>query len=87
MLDANVSRRMEMIRPANEQSLGWIPRQTLALEASTILENARLLQEEREKQRMEEELNVAREIQRSLLPNDLPTDGWFRAAGSSIDAK
>jgi len=61
--------------------------QTLALEASTILENARLLQEEREKQRMEEELNVAREIQRSLLPSHLPVDGWFRAAGSSIASR
>lgn len=61
--------------------------QTLALEASTILENARLLQEEREKQRMEEELDVAREIQRSLLPNDLPGEGWFRAAGSSIASR
>lgn len=61
--------------------------QTLALEASTILENARLLQEEREKQRMEEELDVAREIQRSLLPNDLPTEGWFRAAGSSVASR
>jgi sigma-B regulation protein RsbU (phosphoserine phosphatase) len=61
--------------------------QTLALEASTILENARLLGEEREKQRMEEELDVAREIQRSLLPNQLPTDGWFRAAGSSVASR
>jgi serine phosphatase RsbU (regulator of sigma subunit) len=57
--------------------------QTLALEASTILENARLLEEERSKQRIEEELNVAREIQQSLLPKALPTKGWFRAAGSS----
>jgi len=61
--------------------------QTLALEASTLLENARLLQEEREKQRMEEELDVAREIQRSLLPNCMPTEGWFRAAGSSIASR
>lgn len=58
--------------------------QTLALEASTILENARLLAEERVKQRMEEELNIAREIQASLLPRSLPESGWFRAAGSSI---
>ena len=58
--------------------------QTLAIEASTILENARLLEEERAKQRMEEELNVAREIQASLLPRSLPVDGWFRAAGSSM---
>ncbi len=58
--------------------------QTLALEASTILENARLLEEERAKQRMEEELNVARNIQRGLLPGTLPTEGWFRAAGASL---
>ena len=41
--------------------------QTLALEASTILENARLLEEERARRRLEEELNLAREIQSSLL--------------------
>jgi glutathione S-transferase len=34
MLDANVSRRMEMIRPANEQSVGWIARQIQALEGA-----------------------------------------------------
>jgi sigma-B regulation protein RsbU (phosphoserine phosphatase) len=61
--------------------------QTLALEASTILENARLLGEEREKQRMDEELNIAREIQKSLLPAKLPSDGWFRAAGSSLASR
>jgi len=61
--------------------------QTLALEASTILENARLLEEERAKQRLEEELNVARTIQRDLLPGSLPSDGWFRAAGSSIASR
>jgi serine phosphatase RsbU (regulator of sigma subunit) len=58
--------------------------QTLALEASTVLENARLLEEERSKQRMEEELEIAREIQASLLPRKLPSSGWFCAAGSSI---
>jgi len=61
--------------------------QTLALEASTILENARLLQEEREKQRLEEELNVARAIQQDLLPAGLPSEGWFRAAGSSVTSR
>src|SRR5205807_2099773 len=58
--------------------------QTLAIEASTVLENARLLVEERAKQKIEEELNVARTIQQSLLPRSLPTQGWFRAAGSSV---
>ncbi|MDQ1474173.1 MAG: phosphoserine phosphatase RsbU/P, partial [Bryobacterales bacterium] len=58
--------------------------QTLAIEASTVLENARLLEEERAKQRIEEELGVARRIQQSLLPRTLPDTGWFRACGSSV---
>ncbi|MGI8989881.1 MAG: SpoIIE family protein phosphatase [Bryobacteraceae bacterium] len=58
--------------------------QTLAIEASTILENARLLEEERIKQKIEEEIDVARGIQQSLLPRMLPGGGWFRAAGSSV---
>jgi phosphoserine phosphatase RsbU/P len=61
--------------------------QTLALEASTIIENARLLEEERAKQRLEEELNIARTIQTSLLPSELPRNGWFRAIGSSIASR
>ncbi len=61
--------------------------QTLALEASTILENARLLDEERAKQHMEDELNVARTIQTGLLPRELPSEGWFRAVGSSIASR
>jgi len=58
--------------------------QTLAIEASTILENARLLEEERIKQKIEEELAVARAIQQSLLPRSLPREGWFRACGNSV---
>ena len=61
--------------------------QTLALEASTILENARLIEEEREKQRLEQELDIARTIQQNLLPNRLPSEGWFRASGSSIASR
>lgn len=58
--------------------------QTLALEASTILENARLLEAERHKQRIEDELRIARDIQQGLLPRSLPRSGWFRASGSSV---
>lgn len=58
--------------------------QTLAIEASTVLENARLLEEERAKHKMEEELRLARTIQQSLLPGKLPVDGWLRASGSSV---
>jgi serine phosphatase RsbU (regulator of sigma subunit) len=58
--------------------------QTLAIEASTVLENARLLEEERGKRQLEEELNLARTIQQGLLPSHLPTEGWLRVAGSSV---
>jgi len=58
--------------------------QTLAIEASTVLENARLLEEERAKHQMEEELRLARRIQQSLLPGKLPAGGWLRASGSSV---
>lgn len=56
---------------------------SLALEISTILENARLLDQDRERRKMEEELSIARGIQLGLLPRNLPGEGWFRAAGSS----
>jgi serine phosphatase RsbU (regulator of sigma subunit) len=58
--------------------------ETLAVEASTILENARLLEQERLRTKMEEELSIAREIQRSLMPRSLPSEGWFRAAVVNI---
>ncbi len=58
--------------------------QTLAIEASTVLENARLLEEERAKHQMEEELRLARTIQQSLLPRKLPSTGWLQACGSSV---
>jgi phosphoserine phosphatase RsbU/P len=57
--------------------------QTLAMEASTILENARLLEHERMRLRVEDELRLAREIQQGLQPTVMPTKGWLRAAGSS----
>ena len=61
--------------------------QTLAIEASTVLENARLLLEEQGKRLMEEELQLARTIQQSLLPGKLPSQGWVRAAASSVASR
>jgi serine phosphatase RsbU (regulator of sigma subunit) len=57
--------------------------QTLAIEASTILQNARLMEDQHVKLRMESELKIARDIQQGLAPVSLPSEGWFRAAGSS----
>jgi serine phosphatase RsbU (regulator of sigma subunit) len=61
--------------------------QTLALEASTVLENARLLEQDRDRQRLESELRIARAIQQDLWPHKLPSDGWFRVAASSIPSE
>ena len=60
---------------------------TLALEASTVLENARLLEEQWARQRMQEELRIARRIQENLLPGKLPSCSWLRAAGVSLPSR
>ena len=58
--------------------------QSLAIEISTVLENARLLSEEREKRQLEHELKIARNIQQAMLPPQLPEQGWLVAAGRSV---
>jgi sigma-B regulation protein RsbU (phosphoserine phosphatase) len=40
----------------------------LAVEAASILDNARLVERERERHRLEQELSIARDIQQALLP-------------------
>ncbi len=45
--------------------------EALAAEAASILENARLVARERERQRLEQELTIAREIQQAMLPHGL----------------
>ena len=53
--------------------------QALAIDISSVLENARLIEQEREKRRLELEIRTARSIQRSLLPAVLPGEGWLVA--------
>lgn len=43
----------------------------LAVQAASILDNARLVERERERQRLEQELSIARTIQQALLPHGL----------------
>jgi serine phosphatase RsbU (regulator of sigma subunit) len=51
--------------------------QLMANQAAIAIENARLQREEIERQRMEDELDVGRQIQLSLLPNGNPeAEGW-----------
>ena len=61
--------------------------EALGSTAMTALENARLFQEELEKKRLEDELNLARTIQKGLLPQDLPTIPGFDVAGMSVSSK
>ena len=57
--------------------------QALAIEISTVLENARLIAEEGEKRRLDQELRMARGIQQALQPPALPVEGWLVAKGHS----
>jgi sigma-B regulation protein RsbU (phosphoserine phosphatase) len=51
------------------------------------IENAHLFREAIEKQRMEDELNIAREIQQGLLPEKLPSIPGFDIAALTIPSK
>lgn len=57
-------------RPAAFSRLERQILEALAREAASVLDNARLLQKEKEQRRMEQELNIARQIQQALLPRD-----------------
>ena len=60
---------------------------TLAHQGAVAIENARLFKENLEKQRMEEELNIARELQMSMLPARCPEINGFQIAASSLPAR
>jgi phosphoserine phosphatase RsbU/P len=55
-------------RPAAFSKLDRQILDALAGDAASILDNARLVERERERQRLEEQLNIARGIQQALLP-------------------
>lgn len=51
------------------------------------LENQRLLQEEIEKQKLEEEIELAKQIQQNLLPSEIPTSEVFEIAAINLPSK
>lgn len=53
----------------------------LGAQAASILENARLIERERERQRLEQELNIARDIQQGLVPQGLRDYPPYSIAG------
>ncbi|MBZ5516525.1 MAG: SpoIIE family protein phosphatase [Acidobacteriia bacterium] len=57
---------------------------TLAIEGATVIENARMFRLTREQERMRHELALARNIQQSLLPRQLPRSDFFELRALSI---
>jgi phosphoserine phosphatase RsbU/P len=56
-------------RPAAFSKLDRQILDALSLQAGSILDNARLVERERERQRIEQELDIARNIQQALIPH------------------
>jgi serine phosphatase RsbU (regulator of sigma subunit) len=61
--------------------------ESFASHAALAIENARLFEEALEKRRMENEMEVAREIQQSLLPHEFPELSWASIYGHNQPAR
>jgi phosphoserine phosphatase RsbU/P len=72
---------MDSRRPAAFSKLDRQILDALAADAASILDNARLVERERERQRLEQEINIARDIQQALLPRDFPDNPSFAVTG------
>jgi serine phosphatase RsbU (regulator of sigma subunit) len=57
---------------------------TLAREAATVIENARLFAAARAKARLDHEIEIASQIQHTLLPKSLPNTPEVAVAGSTL---
>ena len=57
---------------------------SLAIEATTVIENAKLFAASREKERLEHEMKIAYEIQQQLLPRQIPQSEHFSVLGLNI---
>lgn len=68
-------------RPAAFSKLDRQILDALAADAASILDNARLVIRERERQRMEEQIDIARGIQQALLPRNFPDHPHLAVAG------
>jgi serine phosphatase RsbU (regulator of sigma subunit) len=62
---------LDSTRPAAFSDLDRQILDALGMQSASILDNARLVERERERQRLEQELSIARSIQQALLPQGL----------------
>ncbi len=59
----------------------------IAMQSAQVIENARLYEEEKKLQQMEEDLRTARNIQRSLLPKENPSLPGIDIVGLNLQAR
>jgi serine phosphatase RsbU (regulator of sigma subunit) len=57
---------------------------SLAIEASTVIENARLFTAARQMERLHHELEIASDLQQQLLPKSFPQAAHFQVAGWNL---
>lgn len=74
-------------RPAAFSSLERQILDALAVEAASVLDNARLVARERERERLEQELGIAREIQQALLPRGFRDFPFMRVTGTNLPCR
>jgi len=68
-------------RPAAFSNLDRQILDAIAMEAASILDNGRLVEQERQRQRLEQELSIARNIQQALLPGGFRDSRYLAASG------
>jgi phosphoserine phosphatase RsbU/P len=71
-------------RPAAFSSLERQILDAIAAEAASILHNAHLVERERQRQRLEQEVSIAREIQQALLPSGFRDFPHFAVSGANL---
>lgn len=72
-------------KPFNREDIDLL--RTIANQGAVAIENAHLFRENLEKQRMEEELNIARDLQMSMLPSSCPEIEGLAIAARSFPAQ
>jgi sigma-B regulation protein RsbU (phosphoserine phosphatase) len=71
-------------RPAAFSKLERQILDAIAIEAASILDNARLVERERQRQRLEQEISIARDIQQALLPGSFRDFPHLAVKGTSV---
>src|SRR5499427_3745077 len=71
-------------RPAAFSKLDRQILDALAADAASTLDNARLVERERERQRMEQEIGIARDIQQALLPKNFRNFAHLAVSGVNL---